>query len=245
MAFSTLLAPAAFAGKVVKDAACFCEIGNEPENQQPFFKMGCKIWLSRQNNCATQEIIPQNSDYSEKLLELNAKGIEPKKMNIGYVGHWDSSRSLIKYLDLKIVPVMNLFNISASVDNTACKAMEDLIWVRDHLNSVSIPKNSVLHVKGNQVVSVGVWDAVLGKSPNLGAVVRKYSANEADIQFPLCKHFENKPCVAFLQGQESGYCIEGDKTYPLTCVRAHKETSIPDPTVKSSEKNMFVWKRQW
>lgn len=172
--FTTIASITSFASK-----CCYCEIGNYPQNQQSFFKMGCNLWLGSQKNCDVKEIVPQNSRYDQ--MDLQCKNGD---LVVGYVGHWGSSYETVDYLQRTIVPVIKNQNVSVKVDNTACLSMSSPKVVFDFVKSLNLPEGKNLSVVGNQVISIGKWDTLLGSSINFGAMV---SADKEEIQYPSCK----------------------------------------------------------
>lgn len=220
--------------------ACYCEIGDEPVSEQGFFRAGCEIWLTQQKNCTSKQIVPQNHSYMNELKERPAN-----RLTVGYVGHWASSQQMVRYLETSILPTIDAHGISVTLDNTACRAMNDLFLLQSYMTDISLPQGKELVVRGNQAISVGLWDIILGKSHNFQATLRKYSQNRPDIVYPLCKTYEGKPCLKEYQGDETAICLEGKNRIVLSCAAAHSKVEQNDPYVKFNQRNRFVWKRSF
>lgn len=210
---------------------CYCEIGQYPENQQGFFKMGCNIWLAAQKNCDVKEIVPQNTNYSEG--DLQCKGGD---LVVGYVGHWGSSYETVRYLANRIVPAMQKHGVSVEVDNTACLAMSQPHTVLDYVKGLGLPENQSLSVSGNQVLSIGKWDAVLGDSVNFGA---KVSSTQSAVMYPLCKRFRGYNCIGQIQLQNFGTCMEEDgQLKKLGCCAV---PGSPQPDGMNVPTTNYIW----
>ena len=64
---------AAAAGDEASDKCCYCETGTGPENQTPFFKVGCNLWLGAQKGCKVKEIVEHGTSYGA-LPDFQCKG---------------------------------------------------------------------------------------------------------------------------------------------------------------------------
>jgi len=180
---------------------CFCEIGNYPESQQVFFKVGCDMWLGAQRNCAVQETVPQNHNYSQMEFPRGSQLV------VGYVGHWSSSYEMINYLDQVIVPAMNKHHLSAVVDNTACLGMDHPEAVQHYIRGLNLARDQALDVRGNQTVSVGKWGDFM-PSLNFWAHV---SSRRSEVSYPNCKAYEDYPCGEAIQLNQSARCLDKNK----------------------------------
>lgn len=209
---------------------CFCEIGNLPVSQQSFFKMGCNMWLKTQKNCAMKAVVPQNTNYAD--MNLSCRNGE---MSVGYVGHWESTYQTINYLQSSIFPAIKSHNLSVQVENTACRSMSAPDEVLKFIKNLALPTGKSLSVVGNQVLSVGKWDILLGSSINF---IAGASSNKDSVQYPSCKSFQDRPCIQQVQQQETGVCIAGSKKLTqLTCCGVEEMSSG-----ESSEMRLkFVW----
>jgi hypothetical protein len=224
--FSLFMASASFA----QTKACFCEIGAQPESQQGAFNTGCKLWLRAQKDCNSTEIVPQNTDYTKRTFPHRISEIA-----VGYVGHWNDSQELIEYLRTSIVPVMTQKGVTVSVDNTACRSMNDPQEVFDYVRSLRFQKGQRLNVKGNQTISVGKWDTIL-KGLNFYAAI---SSEKDRVIYPACKEFQNYNCMMQVQLGEVGSCL--DKNNHLTQLRCCKLKQVifegPDHYVWQTQDN--------
>lgn len=191
---------------------CFCEIGDQPARQQPFFRAGCAVWLRKQKGCLVKATVAQNTDYAS--VPLVCRG---GHLKIGFVGHWSSARETIEILRHRAVPAMSAHALSVSFDNTACSGMNRPEDVREYVQSLALPGDGsrFLEVRGHQVDSVGEWEAVLGKSVSFRAVV---SSRLSDVDYPSCGGIEGRPCVPALQTGQTGSCRRQDGGLErLTC----------------------------
>ncbi len=209
---------------------CFCEIGDLPASQQSFFKMGCNMWLKTQKNCDVKAVVPQNANYAD--MNLSCRNGE---MSVGYVGHWESSYQTVNYLQRSIVPAIKNHNVSVQVNNTACRSMSAPDDVFKFVKGLALPTGKSLSVVGNQVLSVGKWDILLGSSINF---IAGASSNKDSVQYPSCKSFKDRPCMQQIQQNESAVCIAGNKKQTqLTCCGV-EEMSMGE---SSQMQLKFVW----
>ena len=210
--------------------SCFCEIGKFPVNEQFFFVLGCEVWLSRQNSCNHKSVVIEDTNYLTTEMPKNTKALK-----LGYVGHWDSSYHLIRYLNQSVLPIMKTKLYSVHVDNTACDAMNDPESVSSFMNSLKFEPNQSLFVRGNQNTSIGTWDILLPSSDNFIAEV---SSNVDHVIFPSCRNYENKSCFDAVQKYQSGRCLGSQNVLTqLTCC----QTDFPGRT--SSSPPYFKWQR--
>lgn len=215
---------------------CYCEIGDYPSEQQGFFKVGCNLWLAGQKNCDIKEIVPQNTRYQDMNLSC-ANG----EMSVGYVGHWGSSYQMVSYLQRTIVPAMQKHNVSVKVDNTACLAMDNPNIIHDYIKAIPFNRDQFLDVKGNQVLSIGKWDSVIGKSANFAASV---SSRLDTVDYPSCKSFRGYNCVQQVQLGQYGYCRENNgSVVQLTCCGVQDDSNFESSYMNTVLKYQWVDKK--
>jgi hypothetical protein len=195
--------------------ACFCEVGSKPENQVRAFSLGCSMWLRTQKNCVSKQKVSEGTDYSRLNLPLGTSDV-----SIGYVGHWFNSGETVIYLQNVVTPLMKQKNVSVTIDNTACKAMENPLQVLDHVKRLRLQDHQSLVIRGNQVNSVGKWDIILGSNFNFYAIV---SSITREITYPRCKGFQNGACLPKVQLNEVGTCVDKNgQQAQLRCCKVRK-----------------------
>ncbi|MBC7370084.1 MAG: hypothetical protein H7326_00875, partial [Bdellovibrionaceae bacterium] len=178
---AALMTAMLFVGQVVgssasANTACICEMGTEPANQHAGFSAGCSIWLKQQKDCGTIQKVDQGVDYRALNIDPTADTIK-----IGYVGHWYHSQQLVSYLSLTIAPLMSARAVSVSIDNAACRAMNNPQIVFDYVKGMNLPAAQTLSVRGFQTESMGKWDVVFGKDMSVPAEV---SSTAEQIAYP-------------------------------------------------------------
>lgn len=173
-----------------------------------FYKMGCALWLLTETRCRKEKIMDINLPL-ETYLDNKIKA-KDKKIRIGYVGHWGSSDEYIDYVDEYIAPLLNRYEQSIEVDNTACLAMEEANQVQEHIEKYDYKENQSLKLEGNQTTSIGMWDklSIRFRKADLTATA---SSDNSKLLYPKCKKFVGKRCTGF-QLYEKGLCSEEDST---------------------------------
>jgi hypothetical protein len=198
--------------------SCFCETGNFPQNEIKYFKLGCQIWLSEQANCTNQEIVPTGTSYVDRRMAS-----EPGQVNIGYVGHWASAGQLVNYLKDTVKPLLDS-GLSVSIDNTACLSMDQPEKVLSYVESLQLPANQELKIKGNQANSIGEWEALVGSGFNFWA---KVTSGRNEIEFPNCDDFEHYACLKRYQLNHHGRCLDSrGNLIQLTCCQVAADSEI-------------------
>lgn len=190
---------------------CVCQTGSEPLNQVKAFKAGCAVWLAARS-CDERKIVSVSADLEKTIPEAFNDGT----IKLGYVGHWSSSSETKDFLNKSIVPLAEKRNLDFIIDNTACDGMSNAFEVQDYLIDLKNKgfKNKI-EFKGNQVVSLGIWNNLLGNTFNLFAGA---STDSVKTKFPVCSSFLNQKCSRLFQENNSGLCVnESHELELLTC----------------------------
>lgn len=190
---------------------CVCQIGEKPVKQQHWFKKGCQIWLKNQKDCSwkIRSVIQRAG-----VLKL-PESCQDGTLHLGYVGHWADSAETKKFIDELVVPTQRQLNLNIRIDNTACLAMRDAELVQNHIEQLPMPKKKYLVVKGNQVTSVGLWEAFLPGKSNFYAIA---DSRTSETRYPFCWEFEGKLCTKSVQKNESAICKDqASHLKKLTC----------------------------
>jgi hypothetical protein len=96
-----------------------------------------------------------------------------------------------------------------------------------------------LEFKGNQVVSLGMWDSFLGRSFNLHATA---STEIQKVNFPACRKFELKMCSRFFQPLAHGLCVNKEKQLKqLQCKFNSRVTNVNGETGAEIISKRFEW----
>jgi hypothetical protein len=231
----TLFFSASLVGNfAVAQDCCVCEIGKDPEHQQGFFELGCRLWLGEQKGCASKVTVVQGTDY--RSLDFNRCSPQGR-IRLGYVGHWRDSWQSIFYLRYRVVPLARERRQSVIVDNTACLAMKEPERVLESLRQERLPPGLFIHFRGNQVESVGKWDKIFGRSINVWAEAR---TDHADVIFPACRDFEDKACFSGNQLEDRPRCRSAQgELITLRCCQ--KEDLYSEGGAMNS--NSYFWKK--
>lgn len=219
---------------MAKADTCICEIDTVIRSEMKYYRMGCNEWLNRlirQDKCEWWDVREKASDYSPLDLPKHAS----KKVILGYVGHWSSSEQTKFYIDRVLLPTMKATGVSIEYDNTACSATSDTEDLQKYFAKEVRPQlkqNQYLAIKGNQVISIGLWDSFFGPTANMYSFV---DSRRKKAVYPQCKDFENKACVGpdtmlgkLLGAQQvqvgtSGYCKNTrNELVQLTCTQISK-----------------------
>jgi hypothetical protein len=200
-----------------------------------FYKMGCAAWLLSETQCRKEKIIDINLSLEPYLNERIRSN---EKIRIGFVGHWSSSRELVRYLDADIVPLMKKYNTSIEVDNTACSGMSDPESVQAYLEGIEISDETYLRVEASQVTSIGMWDK-LSISFRKADLVAFGDTRGSDNMYPKCEIFYKKRCTGF-QHWEIGKCADtnGD-VKELVCHETIKQKR--DGSYKLKKKKRWLY----
>lgn len=182
---------------------CICEIGLEPVSEQKLFRAGCKVWFSRQKNCSQTKIVQSGYDYINEIQKNNSSSVHYK---IGYVGHWNSSKETVHHINTYMQPLIKNGN-SIYFDNTSCLSQENADYVLQYLKTLPLHPSQVITVKGNQAVSIGMWDTILADSANFWAIT---SSQMSKPLYPKCKNQRGHSCMRSVQLKESGLCTENN-----------------------------------
>lgn len=198
---------------------CICQypkqdarFGTGVKGEIGFYKMGCALWQIFERGCRKRKVFDINKDmtpFLDKKLRPN------EKIKLSYVGHWGSSNEFIEYLDYTVKPLLDRYQSSVEVENTACLAMEDAASVQKHIDTYDLTDNVNLKVNGNQTTSIGMWDKLW---PGYGKA-DLYAISDSDKRSPLypsCNKFINKRCTGF-QVLERGFCSDGQFIRELIC----------------------------
>lgn len=209
--------------------ACYCETGSQPAGQRAAFMAGCQLWFLSQPGCAIAETVDQDTDF---LARGVPSGI--KSLSIGYVGHWSGSWQLVSYLRRRIVPLLER-GYSVSLENTACRGMNDPREVARFVASLRLRPGQRLDVKANQAISIGKWDTMLGSTPNFWAKVS--SLRPGGVEYPVCSDYLGHPCVIQAQEGETALCGAEGATTRLRCCFSTPRHGGPQRTVWAQEGN--------
>jgi len=191
---------------------CVCQTDISPEWQKPFFRKGCRDWLSHQEGCAFEEVREEIPVYMTDKDAIQLPHIcDSGTLKLGYVGHWHGGLTNF-FVKNALVPTARLHNVTIQYDNTACEALKSPHGVQDELSHVILPKNVDISITGNQCISWGAWEYYLGKGPNVSCKVgTQCSAPE----FPSCAPHLNQMCLD--EGAIVTCLNEQNQRTPLTC----------------------------
>ncbi|WP_413942902.1 hypothetical protein [Bdellovibrio sp. HCB-162] len=173
---------------------CLCEIDTTIKAEMKYYRMGCNSWLNRlikQNKCDTWDV----REIGDRYAPLNLPHMAGNKLILGYVGHWSSSDQTKNHIDYVLLPAMKSKGISIEYDNTACLATSDSEDLQSYLLKHVKPqlrKNQYMAMKGNQGISIGLWDDVFGPTANFYSYV---DTRRTKPVYPTCAEFENKKCL--------------------------------------------------
>jgi hypothetical protein len=212
--------------KVFSATHCACEIGWD-KNEKFFYRLGCDMWLGK-FKCDSKKVIDRKP--GTKLQQYLPKIKSGDTLAIGYVGHWYNTRETLNYVENQLLPIAKTKGVQVLYDNTACNPMQDPEGVQDYLMELNIPQTSLVQVKGNQNISIGMWDDVhVGKTSFYAYASTEWST----AKFPPCNAFEGKVCSAAAQAGERGRCYNKQikRLVWLTCQRP------------KSGKNGYEWTR--
>jgi hypothetical protein len=206
---------------------CICETGTY-KKERPFYRLGCRVWF-KGKRCHTKQIVDIN--FKEGPLTKVTEELEDgDTLKIAFVGHWNSSRETISYLESLVVPIFAEKNIDVIYDNTACSPMSSPADVQNYLMELDLNDQQSLTVLGAQDISVGLWDPVLIGRSNFYA---KASTKIESPTYPTCKEFEGKMCIGRFQLGATGECIddETDELIQLTCTHTNATARIKKPKI--------------
>lgn len=187
------------------ETCCICQTGTGMAFELPFFDVGCKIWLAQQSGCDMKKTVK----YQRDSLSYIPRSCDGGEVRLGFVGHWNSTRQTINFLEPLIEEGMFRRKMSFDIDNTACFAMDrpnDLKNFFDYKQQ--LPAEQFLRFRGNQVLSVGTWDDIpfaFGSS-NFYAI---YDSRTGQVTYPNCSEFRGEVCSATfgIQKGQRGQCI--------------------------------------
>lgn len=210
---------------------CVCEAGTFPANEIKYFRMGCKQWLKNQSNCLNQRIVEHGQDYVSTLTTLNIT-----HLRIGYVGHWSSARQTLLDLETRLIPAIQVAQSSLTIDNTACKSLDDPELVHNYIRSLRLSESRLIQIRGNQTDSLGKWDEIFGSRVNFTAEV---STTQPQVQFPSCKRYQNYPCFQQYQLGQSGRCLDRqNQIESLICCKQQV------PGGEGGTQDRYVWSQK-
>ncbi len=216
---------------------CICQTGSEPSSQIPFFYVGCKMWLAEQTNCASKTITSAPDTHTAAALQVpQAKSGDTIK--IGFVGHW-ANEYTAPYLGNSIIPTMQAYDANIYLDNTACQGLQDP-WKAEGLSAFSVlfTKNRTITFKGNQAISIGIWNRILpNQAANFWAVFQLPSGKTI---LPYCEDFENQGCIGAVQKNQPGDCIERDGSFQILYCCPHTK----EITDKRGTREQTSWRWQ-
>jgi hypothetical protein len=167
------------------DSFCVCQYGNSTEFEMFMFRRGCSVWFV-QNDCGATSVISLDDPVIDSLPEKFSG-----KIRVGYVGHWNSSEQFIEFLQSQILPITEQRNFTALlIDNTGCNAMADADSVKAYVNTALQSTGKKVEIRGNETVSIGLWDSFyLGKG-NLTATI----SADGGLHFPVCEDYIGSAC---------------------------------------------------
>ena len=126
-------------------------------------------------------------------------------------------------------------NVSVSVDNTACNSMSRPDLVMNYVKNLKYPDGKILKVRGNQTMSAGEWDGILGRAINFTAEV---SSNADSVQYPSCNKYDQQYCAQQFQRNQVGKCIDDSgQIKQLACCEVKVAQSHQD----YQEQKVFIW----
>ena len=178
---------------------CICQTGIRPSSQLPFFKIGCRLWNLAQK-CNEKLTISVN-DSIEDILSSRP---QVKAIKLGYVGHWGSADEAVDFLHDKIMPSIIKYNVHFDIHNTACLSTDNPYDILNYLKSIGKYAANI-NFKGNQAVSLGIWDSVLPGKNNFWANI---DGGDLNVTYPNCTEYENKTCAGMFQDNEKGICYD-------------------------------------
>jgi hypothetical protein len=150
-----------------------------------------------------------------------------KNIRVSYVGHWKSTKESLVRLYHNIIPTMAEKKINFEIDNTACMAMSspDLFVNALKTKIIKIPKGLKLSYRGNQALSVGVWDERLSflKSYNIGAT---WDSVTNKIRYDTCDEFRGRACSVSNKNR-SVLCENNSKLHMMSCSDSKSKSQFP------------------
>lgn len=208
---------------------CICEIGNKIKSEMKWYRSGCNIWIDRmikENKCSSVDyVIRERNPYSFSVPSEDPN----RNIFLGFVGHWSSSTATKEEVTNRLLPVIQKTGQNLFYDNTACNGSSDTQDLQSFMLMTVKPqlkKFQSLTIKANQVISVGIWDYVLGNSVNMFSFV---STDFKQAIYPECQTFAGNYCVGSgtrsasilgggqVQEGTTGFCRQDRQLIQLMC----------------------------
>lgn len=193
---------------------CVCDIGKD-SFEEPIYKIGCKMWHDRQQQCDTK-ITKQIDSNNKYLIDVLPDIKDGDVIRAGYVGHWVSTSQTLLYVYRHLYPIATTKKVKIVYENTACNPVESPFYLQENLRDLNLLEGSSIMVKGSQALSIGMWDELYLGQANFYA----YASTEwVSPGFVLCKKIEHKKCIGNYQENETGLCFDRrtKDTVKLTC----------------------------
>ncbi|MCT4641015.1 MAG: hypothetical protein N4A33_01880 [Bacteriovoracaceae bacterium] len=197
---------------------CICQYpgvdakyGYGKKKEIPFYKMGCSLWLKKQkcSKKVTKNINIRLDDFLKKNLK------DSKLVTLGFVGHWKDSFDTVSFLSDTPLGIVNNFNVSVELQNTACFPLKDPEYIYNRLSSMKFNKDLYIKVSGAQTTSIGMWDT-LSKKFKYADLMASVDSRSQIATFPKCETYEAKRCTKH-QYRESGTCIKDGEYKEIKC----------------------------
>lgn len=221
---------------------CVCQIstnikthfGDGMRSQVPFYTLGCMLWLAQQKNCRIERI----TNINNPLTELLDRKHRPKeKIILGYVAHWSNSDTH-QYLDQVILPLMERYQSSVEFENTACHSSAASLF--DVIKSYTLPEGTYLRINGNQGVSVGMWDKVIGRMRRADIPAIADTRNDR-VEYPRCSKYIHQPCIGAQLTNTAKCTQESGRIAQLKCQFVRGKT----PYHRINAQGKFIKRKQW
>jgi hypothetical protein len=204
------------ADSAVVGDCCVCQTGIGPKSSLPFFKLGCSVWLAKQENCALKE----TQDFGDYDLSQIPKSCDGRDLKMAYVGHWGTSDGSAYYVKKIAHDLVEKRKMSVDFENTACRGLDEGNHLADELQNLSLPLGKHITYRGYQVKSVGLWEPFIPGKPNFWS---EYDSRTGKIEYPKCEEYEFQGCMRHFANQigKTAYCrSENNELKELTCCEA-------------------------
>lgn len=201
-------------------ALCICQTGEKGVRFVPdslagvekfFFKEGCDVWLNNQMNCNSKKVLSIN----DNLLDYIPEDSNEKVLKLGFVGHFIGAYYMNERVTKELPEIIREKDMSIQLDDTSCSLMDYRGSVTG-IDSIDIPKNRELVVKGNQVISIGTWSDIIPGFEHANPHMT-ISSKTGEFVFPQCRDFIGKRCLGVVQGNEYAECNDNNEHEKIRC----------------------------
>lgn len=207
---------------------CICQTGSSPVNEIKFFKLGCKTWNATQS-CNKKITISIDASIEDVLKSRP----EVKSVKLGYVGHWSSARSSVRFIKDQILPSIKKYEVTFDIHNSACLSTDNPYEIRNYFESLGSDADKI-QFYGYQAISTGGWDPLLPGKNNFWARIK---GDSLEVEFPNCKEYEFEQCMGMYQNGEKGICYDSkNEEYTfLKCQKNSRQVMRSEPSGKGRE----------